>query len=197
MNSSERTQPLRNPQQNTFVMLNRFWLLSKKPLLPLFLMDNIKLDWMPTNIKLKIQACFTLCFTFWGGTSIKSYKIQLPVLLFLVLHQLLYQQISFSCNFLELHPTLSAKHFCRKILLFWRIHPNPLNSQNLLSMTEVFSQFSLKCLLKCFFFKNLLNCYCTCILKVPTTDSLVFFSEHISRTAILTQASVIICKYNF
>ena len=31
-------------------------------------------------------------------------------------------------------------------------------------------------------------------LKVPTTDSLVFFSEYISRTAILTQASVITCK---
>ena len=34
-------------------------------------------------------------------------------------------------------------------------------------------------------------------LKVPTTDSLVFLSEHISRTAILTQASVITCKYSF
>ena len=31
-------------------------------------------------------------------------------------------------------------------------------------------------------------------LKVPTTDSLVFFQEYISRTAILTQASVITCK---
>ena len=31
-------------------------------------------------------------------------------------------------------------------------------------------------------------------LKVPTTDSLVFFSEHNSRTAVFTQASVITCK---
>ena len=31
-------------------------------------------------------------------------------------------------------------------------------------------------------------------LKVSATDSLVFFSEHISRTAILAQASVITCK---
>ena len=34
-------------------------------------------------------------------------------------------------------------------------------------------------------------------LNVPTTDSLVFFSEDISRTVILTQASVVTCKYNF
>ena len=31
-------------------------------------------------------------------------------------------------------------------------------------------------------------------LKVPATDSLVFFREYFSRTAILTQASVITCK---
>ena len=31
-------------------------------------------------------------------------------------------------------------------------------------------------------------------LKVPTTDSLVFFWEYISRTAVLMQASVITCK---
>ena len=31
-------------------------------------------------------------------------------------------------------------------------------------------------------------------LKVPTKDSLYFFWEYISRTAILTQASVITCK---
>ena len=34
-------------------------------------------------------------------------------------------------------------------------------------------------------------------LKFLTTDSLVFSSENISRTAILTQASVITCKQNF
>ena len=32
------------------------------------------------------------------------------------------------------------------------------------------------------------------IYKVPTKDSLILFSEHISRTAILTQALVITCK---
>ena len=95
MNSSERSQPLRDPQQITFIMVNRFWPLSKKPFTHLFVTDNIKLDGMPTKIKLKIQACFTLYFKFWEGTSAKSYKIQLPVLLFLVSHQFLYQQISF------------------------------------------------------------------------------------------------------
>ena len=31
-------------------------------------------------------------------------------------------------------------------------------------------------------------------LKLPPTESVAFFSKHISRTAILTQASVINCK---
>ena len=34
-------------------------------------------------------------------------------------------------------------------------------------------------------------------LKVPTTDSLELFSEHISRTAVLTQTLVITSKYTF
>ena len=118
MNSSERSQPLRDPQQITFIMVNRFWPLSKKPFTHLFVTDNIKLDGMPTKIKLKIQACFTLYFKFWEGTSVKSYEIQLPVLLFLVLHQFLYQQISFFYNFLELHSTLPEKDFRRKFSFF-------------------------------------------------------------------------------
>ena len=92
MNSSERSEPLKDLQQITFIMLNR---LGKKPFTPLFLTDNIKLDGMSTKITLKIQACFTLHFKFWEDTSVKSYKIQLPVLLFLVSDQFLYQQISF------------------------------------------------------------------------------------------------------
>ena len=55
-----RSQPLRSPQQITFIMLARFWSLSKKLFtspspLPVFLTDNIKLDGMQTKIKLKIQ----------------------------------------------------------------------------------------------------------------------------------------------
>ena len=148
MNSSERSQPLRDPQQITFIMVNRFWPLSKKPFTHLFVTDNIKLDGMPTKIKLKIQACFTLYFKFWEGTSVKSYKIQLPVLLFLVSHQFLYQQVSLFYNFLEHHSTLSEKDFCCKFFFFNEFSQtaHPLNIQNLLSVAKVFCQFSLKCL---------------------------------------------------
>ena len=136
MNTSERSQLPRDPQQIIFVMLNRFGRLSKKFLFPLFLMDNIKLDGMPTNIKLKTQAYLTLHFKFWEGASVKRYKIQLSVLLFLVL---LY---------------ISRYHFFyTQIFLFKPIHPNLLNSQDPLVVTKPFSQFSLKCFLKYFFAK--------------------------------------------
>ena len=88
LNSSERNQSLRDPQQINFIML---MVIMWKTLHPLFLTDNTKLDGMPTKIKLKIQACFTLYFKFWEGTSVKRYKIELPVLLFLVSHHFSYQ----------------------------------------------------------------------------------------------------------
>ena len=113
LNSSERSQPLKDPQQKTFIMLNKFWSLSKKTLT-----DNIKLDGILTKIKLKIQSCSTLYFKFSEGTSVKCYKKQLPVILFLVSHQFLYQQISFLNNFSELHSTLSDIDFCRKFSFF-------------------------------------------------------------------------------
>ena len=109
MNSSERSEPLKDLQQITFIMLNR---LGKKPFTPLFLTDNIKLDGMSTKITLKIQACFTLHFKFWEDTSVKSYKIQLPVLLFLVSHQFLYQQISFFTTFQNF-----IQHYLKKIFV--------------------------------------------------------------------------------
>ena len=93
MVSSERSQPLSDPQQVTFIVLNRFWSLSKKPFTLLLLTDKIKLDGMQTKIKLKIQVRLALCFMFWEYTSVKSYKIQLPVLSFLVSNQFLHQQI--------------------------------------------------------------------------------------------------------
>ena len=147
-------------------MLVRFLSSSKKTFIPLLLTSNIKLDGIPTRIKLKIQACFTLCFKFWEGTSVKRYKMQPLVLLFLVLHQLLYQQISSFYNFLELHSTLSEKDFCRKFSFFngFTQTPHPLNSQNLVSMTKVFCQFSLKCLLKICFFKYFLTKSCKSII---------------------------------
>ena len=94
--------------------------------------------------------------------------IQLPVLLFLVLHQFLYQQISFFYNFLELHSTLSEKDFRHKFSFFNRFTQTsyPLNGQNLLSGIKVFCQFSLECLLKCLFQKfieKILQKYLLCI----------------------------------
>ena len=135
-----------------------------------------------------------------------------------------------------------CKIFLLQIFLFKRIHPNSLNSQNLLSMIKRFSQFFPKMSSGNIFCQNLLrksykstsfvsveNWYGRFILKVPTTDSLVFFfftaiwlpcgqfrvilqgivslyfnhfdpkvtesffSEHIPRTAILTQALVVTC----
>ena len=62
LNSSERSQPLRDPQQITFIMLVRFWSLRKKPFILLLLTDNINLDGIPTKIKLKIHAYFTIEF---------------------------------------------------------------------------------------------------------------------------------------
>ena len=47
----------------------------------------------------------------------KSYKIQLTVLLFLVLHQFFLSADIISYNFLELHLTLSEKYFCHKFSL--------------------------------------------------------------------------------
>ena len=72
---------LKEPQKGPVCSL-RF----QKKTFPLFLKDNIKLDEIPSQIKLKIYDYFILL--------IKSYMIQLPVLLFLdVLHQ---QRTSFT-----------------------------------------------------------------------------------------------------
>ena len=153
-------------------------------------MDNIKPDGMSTKIKLKIQSCFALYFTFWEGASVKSYKIQLPVILIPILHQFLYQQISFFYNFLELHSTLSET-------------PHPLNSKNLLSVTIFFlsifpkipSEFFLNICsqnpAKASFMCQQWTATADISLKVPATDSLVVFSEYISRAAILTKTSII------
>ena len=169
-------------------------------------MDNIKLNLPP--VKLKIQDCFTLYFKFWECTSVKIYRIQLPVLLFWFRISFYTSRYHFFYNYLKLHSRLSAKYFCHKFPFFSRFTQthHSLNNQNLLSVTNVFCRFSLRCLLK--FFKNICwqnpakasfvyqqwTATVHMFLKVPATDSLVLFSEHISRTAILTQASVITCK---
>ena len=155
---------------------------------------------MPTKIKWKIASfCHSLLyivFQIWEGTSV-----------------LISVDIIFH-NFSELHSTLSETEFRDKFSFFngfIQLHtPDPLNIQNLLSVTNFFCQFSPRCPLKHFFSKicwqnpakasfmyQQWTATATVFLKVPTTDSLVFFSEHISRTAISTQASTITCRYHF
>ena len=123
LNSSERRQPLEDPQQIAFINLIWFWSLSKKTFISLFLTDNI-------------QACFTLCFKFWEGTSL---KMQLPVLYFLFCISF-YIQISSFYDILELHSTLSEKYFCHKFFFFNEFSQtsHPLNSQNLWSVRKLF-----------------------------------------------------------
>ena len=168
---------------------------------------------MPTKIKWKIQACFILYFNFGKVLLWKVIRHSYQFFYFLF-------YISFDIrryNFSQLFGTsfnIIWKNFRRKVSFFngfTQLHtPNPLNSQNLPGVTKAFCQFSLRCPLKHFFSKicwqnpakasfmyQQWTATATVFLKVPTTDSLVFFSEHISRTAILTQASVITCKYNF
>ena len=166
---------------NNLCPLNRFCL-SKNLFTPspsLFLTNNIKLDGMPTKTKWKIQACFILYFKFFEGTSVKIYMVQLPVLLFLVLHQFLYQQISFFYNVLELHSTLSEKKVFVTNFSFPTNSPKPAISYcpKSAKCDKSFCQFSLKCLLKYLFkkfiekilqkhfFVSAVNCYCTYIFK--------------------------------
>ena len=111
MNSSERSQPLRDPQQITFIMLNRFSLLSKKPFTSLFITDNIKVDGMPTKIKLKIQACFTLYFKFWEGTSVKCFQIQATSSFISCFTSAFISADIIFYNFLELHSTCLKRIF--------------------------------------------------------------------------------------
>ena len=124
-------------------MLNRFWSLSKNlftppPILPI--------------LNGQYQAAWNANHKFWESTSVKSYKIQLPVFLFFILHYI--SRYHFH-NFLEFHSTLSEKNFRPKLSFFNGFTPSPqpllLNGQNPLNVTKVFCRFSLECLLKYFF----------------------------------------------
>ena len=92
-------------------------------------MDNITLNEMPTKIKWKIQACFLLHFKFWVGTSVKSFKIQLLVFLFLVLHQFLYIKISF-LQLSRISNNIIWKRFSSQIFPFYCIYRPPLPFPN-------------------------------------------------------------------
>ena len=142
-------------------------------------MDNIRLHGMPTTSFEKVLL--------W---KVIRYSYQFFYFLFYISF---YISRHHFYNFLEFHSILSEKDFRPKFSLtdsLPSLKPHPLNDQNLLKVAKGFCQFSLKCLRKHFFKQTSAKHF----LKVPTTDSLVFFSEHISITAILTQASVITCK---
>ena len=90
-------------------------------------MDNIKLDGIPTKIKWKIHTLFPLYFNFWRYFLSKFIRCS---------HQFLSLFLSFYHNFLE----LLKKDFCHKFHYFNGLAPTPdsLNSQNPLSITEVY-----------------------------------------------------------
>ena len=193
MNSSESSQPLRDPWQITSVMLNRFLSLSKNPFTPPQPIP-FPLPILPI-LNGQYQAAWNANHRFWEDTSVKSYKIQLPVFLFFVLHQFLYQQILF----LQFHSALSERNFCPKFSFFDEFttlppQPHHLNGQNLLNVTRFFVDLPENVFWNIFFPKIYWQNPEKHFLKVPTTDSLVICSKHSSTTAILTQASVITCK---
>ena len=143
-------------------------------------------------------------FKFRKVTSVKSFNIQLPVLLFSFLHQISFMSTDIIFyNFFELHSTLSEKDFHHKFCFL----TDSLNPQHTRPNTHTHSLMVksakwdklflsiLKCLLK-YFFSNICSrnpAKASCLyqqwtatvhifLKFPIIDSLVFF---------LTQASVV------
>ena len=180
MNSSESNQPLKDPLQITFVMLNRFWSLSKKPFTS------------PPSPILPHSQCTMGCQP--QGTFIKSYIRYSYQFLYFLFYISFYISSYQFCNFLEFHSILSEKYFRRKFSFFNRFtpftQPQPLNGQNLLKwfFLSIFPKMSSEI----FFSINLLTKSCKAFWKVSTTGSLVFFSKHSSTTAILT--SVITCE---
>ena len=151
-----------------------------------------------------------LYFNFEKGILWKVIRCNYQFIYFLFYISFNISRYQFSRLF-RLHSTLSEKDFRRKFSFlnrFTQLHTfDPLNGQNLLSVTKFFCQFSLRCSLKHFFFSKISwqnsvkanfmyqqrTATATVFLnKVLTIDSLILFSEHISRPAILTQASYLL-----
>ena len=117
LNSSKRSQSLRDSQQITFIMVNIFWSLRKNlsPPPPLFLTDNIKLDGM--SIKINNTSLFYIVFQVLRryfceklkGTATSSF-ISCFASVFISPDIIFY-------NFSELHSTLSEKDLSQ-IFLF-------------------------------------------------------------------------------
>ena len=132
-------------------MRNRFCTINN--LHPLMLLkNNIKLDEIPSKIKCKIHARFTLPLKFWRYLKtvllIKSYMIQPVLLLLVVLLWLLYICIS-RYDFLQVFRTsltiigknIFVTNFTFLIDSTKPLHP--LKSQNPPSVTKVFCWCSL------------------------------------------------------
>ena len=127
----------RDCRQIIFVTLNRFFSVKYIPLRQsLLLTENIKLDRIPSKIKCKVRSYW---FHFVSSFEVTSYKkIQLPVFYF---YLFLYQQLPFFYIFHHFIQHYLKKDFRHKLLLFLTDSPqafNLHNSQNLLSMTNVF-----------------------------------------------------------
>ena len=135
-------------------MLNRFLSLSKSPFTPQtcspFLMDNIRLHGMPT-------VSFEKVFL----SKVIRYSYHFFYFLFYI--SFFISRYHFH-NFLEFHSILSEKNFRFKFSFFNGFTPSPqlhsFNVQNLLNVTKVFCRFSLKCVLKYLFSKNILTKSC-------------------------------------
>ena len=157
-----------------------------------------------------IQACFVLYFNFEKGLLWKVIRYSYQFIYFLFYINCNISRYQFLRLF-RLHATLSEKYFRRKFFFlnrFTQFHTfDPLNGQTLLSVTKIFCQFSLRCSLKHFFSSEICwqnpvkasfmyqqrTARATVFLNmVLTIDSLILFSVHVSRPAILTQASYLI-----
>ena len=135
-----------------FVMLNIFWSWIKNfftppPILPI-LNGQYKTVWNANH-------------KFWKGSSVKTYEIHLPVFLFLVLH-LSYQQISV-LHFCRISKIIWKKFFLK--ISFFNGFTSPPNHSHKIAKTcltyqKNFCPFSIKCLLKHFFSKDLLTKSC-------------------------------------
>ena len=143
MNSSESSQPLRDPRQITFVMLNSFWSLSKNPSLSSILPILNGQHGMPTTSFEKVLL--------W---KVIRYSYQFFIFFY-------FSRYHFY-NFLEFHSALPEKDFPPKFSLFNGFTPFP---QPHPLIGPLFSRLSWKCLMKYFFCKNLLTKSCKVFFK--------------------------------
>ena len=129
-------------------MLNGFCLLSNPPSTTLALNRECHDTYNTNQYQMKNTCPFYILFQVLKVLLIKICKIHLADLLFLVVFISFY--ISRYQFFLQMFRTsfniIWKKDFCHKFSFFngSTQTPHPLNAQNLLSMTKVFSQFSLK-----------------------------------------------------